>query len=268
LNRGLERPRLSEFIKFYTVDLQLKEISAQRHMKRIERFLRTIGKSPEAVRREDVRDFLYKVKHSCSPWTYKNELSTLKRFFRDFLGRENLVQGFKFPRFPFQPQKIPNKEELKTFYQALENERYRLFFLLYASSGLRESELITADIDFTNRMLIPRKTTSETKKAWVSFYTQEAEDLLTKYGLNVFKVGREAVNKVFRKTSRKCSIRITPTILRKWFCCEMGRLGVPDRFVDAFCGRTPKSVLARHYTDYSPNRLKEIYENAGLTVLR
>ncbi|MBT8172314.1 hypothetical protein KJN74_05540 [Candidatus Bathyarchaeota archaeon] len=48
----------------------------------------------------------------------------------------------------------------------------------------------------------------------------------------------------------------------------MGNLGVPDRYVDAFCGRTPKSVLARHYTDYNPERLKKIYEKANLKILK
>lgn len=47
----------------------------------------------------------------------------------------------------------------------------------------------------------------------------------------------------------------------------MGELNVPDRFVDAFCGRVPKSVLAKHYTDYAPKKLKRIYEKAGLKVL-
>jgi intergrase/recombinase len=47
----------------------------------------------------------------------------------------------------------------------------------------------------------------------------------------------------------------------------MGRLSVPDRFVDAFCGRVPKSILARHYTDFSPEKLKEIYDKANLRVL-
>ena len=47
----------------------------------------------------------------------------------------------------------------------------------------------------------------------------------------------------------------------------MGRLGVADRHVDAFCGRVPKSVLARHYTDFGPDRLKEIYDGTGLKVL-
>jgi hypothetical protein len=36
---------------------------------------------------------------------------------------------------------------------------------------------------------------------------------------------------------------------------------------DAFCGRVPRSVLARHYTDFSPERLKRIYDGAGLRVL-
>jgi len=32
-------------------------------------------------------------------------------------------------------------------------------------------------------------------------------------------------------------------------------------------GKTPKSVLARHYTDYNPERLRLIYEEADLKVL-
>jgi len=55
---------------------------------------------------------------------------------------------------------------------------------------------------------------------------------------------------------------------REWFYCQMGELGVPDRYIDALCGRAPKSILARHYTDYSPERLKRIYDKAGLEVLR
>jgi hypothetical protein len=46
----------------------------------------------------------------------------------------------------------------------------------------------------------------------------------------------------------------------------LGRLNVLDRYVDAFCGRVPQSVLARHYTDFSPERLKEIYDQARLRV--
>jgi len=60
---------------------------------------------------------------------------------------------------------------------------------------------------------------------------------------------------------------VTPQVLREWFCAEMGRLGVPDRYVDALCGRVPKSVLAKHYTDYLPVKLKEIYDSAEVKTL-
>jgi intergrase/recombinase len=66
----------------------------------------------------------------------------------------------------------------------------------------------------------------------------------------------------------KTGLRITPQIMREWFCMELGSLGVQDRFIDAFCGRVPKSILARHYSDYSPERLREIYQKAKLKVLQ
>lgn len=72
---------------------------------------------------------------------------------------------------------------------------------------------------------------------------------------------------IFVKTIKKTGINITPQVLREWFACEMGMLRVPDRYVDAFCGRVPRSVLARHYTDFIPERLKEIYDKANVKIL-
>lgn len=43
-------------------------------------------------------------------------------------------------------------------------------------------------------------------------------------------------------------------------------MGVPDRYVDAFCRRVPKSVLARGYSDVSSEKLKEIYGKARIMV--
>jgi intergrase/recombinase len=52
----------------------------------------------------------------------------------------------------------------------------------------------------------------------------------------------------------------------QWFCSEMMRLGISETYVDAFCGRVPKSVLARHYTDFSPEKLREVYLKANLDI--
>lgn len=56
-------------------------------------------------------------------------------------------------------------------------------------------------------------------------------------------------------------------MLRKWFAKEMRNLRVSGEHIDAFCGRLPKTVRAQHYTDFSPERLREVYENAGIRVL-
>jgi len=47
----------------------------------------------------------------------------------------------------------------------------------------------------------------------------------------------------------------------------MLRFGVSETFVDALCGRVSKSVLARHYTDFWPEKLEKIYSETLLEVL-
>jgi len=72
---------------------------------------------------------------------------------------------------------------------------------------------------------------------------------------------------MWRETREETGVYLSPQDLRFWFCSEMGSLGISDRDIDAFCSRVPQSILARHYTDYSPERLKEIYDKVGLKVL-
>ena len=86
-------------------------------------------------------------------------------------------------------------------------------------------------------------------------------------GDKLFKVSDRQYKKLWKSAQRKSGLHITAKRLRDWFCCEMGTIGVSDRYIDAFCGRNPKSVLARNYTDYNPERLKKIYDEANLKVL-
>jgi len=68
--------------------------------------------------------------------------------------------------------------------------------------------------------------------------------------------------------SEETGVKVTVQRLRRWFATAMSRCGVDAKYIDAFCGRTPSSVLEKHYLDYSPDSLKEIYKDAGLTVLK
>jgi hypothetical protein len=134
-------------------------------------------------------------------------------------------------------------------------------------------DLTFDDVNFGKRILVP-DCNSRTKHTYVSFYDKEAEKILEEYrqknrlGPVLFPVTWNAYHKAQRKVHRRTGVKVNPQILREWFCNEMGRLGVPDRYIDAFCGRVPRSILARHYTRaHSPERLKWIYDKAGLKVL-
>ena len=110
-------------------------------------------------------------------------------------------------------------------------------------------------------MLILQSHEGNTKRSWVSYYNEEAGAILKD---EIPKIKVSGLNHAFKKVSNKTGIHIYPHLLRAVFAQEMTLRHVPDRYIDAFCGRVPSSVLARHYSDFSPDVLKEIYEKANL----
>jgi len=264
---------LHDFEKFCKVDLQLDHLTVKGHLGQIRRFLEAIKQDPSKLSDQDVRNYLARFVDANSN-TYANVLKGLKVFFRDFMNRPQTVSSFRFPKRQIEFKTVPSREELQKFYAALETPRDRALFLVYATSGLRRSEVLgleIGDIDFKNRMIKPTKNQSRTKHTWISFFNAEAEKALREYlvsrrdtDLRLFPM----VNlKLIKKACKETGIHITPQVLREWFCSEMGKLGVPDRYIDAFCGRVPHSILARHYTDYNLETLREIYDKACLKVL-
>ena len=275
-SRGMEKTDLlKKFNDFCIVDKRLTNSTAKLHQYNVDRFLRQLNVSLNEVKIDDVREYL-KNYLDASPSSYANQIKSFRVFFRDFLERGDIVKSFKFPERPFNPKNIPTKIQLKMAYDALDTQRERTIFLLYATTGLRNGELKKLqkeNVDRDKCMIIP-KHSSRTKNTWVSFFNQEAKLNLEEYlasrndnSSRLVAISTTSFKDIWKKATNASGIKITPQVLREWFCCEMANLGVQDRFVDAFCGRTPKSVLARHYTDYSPDRLKEIYDKAQLRVL-
>jgi integrase len=277
-NRGPESPSLIEFKDFCRVDLQLTEGTSELHARLIKNFLQVVHKGPRDITKADLRQYLKSTKISMAPSTYKNILASLKRFYRDFLGMKDLVESFRFPEQGFKPIKVPTKKDLAIFYQALKGRRDPALFLVFASSGLRHTEVLSLDrfenVNFEKRILTPNKENNESKHTWVSFYNGEAEKALNEYlssrkdsHSRLFPISKRHVLRIFKRAFEATGIKITPQMLRDWLCCEMGELGVQDRYVDASCGSVPRSILARHYTDYSPEKLKRIYDKANIKVL-
>ncbi|MEN3016550.1 MAG: integrase [Candidatus Methanosuratincola petrocarbonis] len=263
---------LEDFEKFCRVDLRLSPESVRRHLLCIRQVLAFCGGGPTTSK---IRDFLSTVEN---PFTYNNYLKSLRVYFRDFLGRPEVVMTFRFCRAESPPPKLCTKKELQEFFYALDTEKERALFLMYAASGRRRSEVLDLSmkqVDIEQRTIFPSKL-SGTKRTWYSFFNEECREALLKYlevrqdpkrGGKLFPFRQSYRSAVFRIAQHKTGLHITPQTLRFWFANEMARLGVPDRFIDAFQGRIPRSVLARHYTDYSLENLKQIYDKANLKVL-
>jgi integrase/recombinase XerD len=259
------------------VDLQLARHTVRTYRSCLKTFFRTVKKP---ITQDAVRNFLcnYSQKYP-NKSTYSCMLKALKCYFKRYL-KSDIVDSFRFPKQPYVPKRVPTKEQLQEFYAALPTLKERALFLLYATSGLRKSEIMSMrleDLDPDRRMIIPNVHSGNTKKSWIGFFNEEAKEVLAKYlakceqnpqyyrKVRVFNPSKNPTR--WKEARERTGLNITPKVLRDWFCCQMGELGVPDRYIDAFCGRIPKSVLARHYTDYNPERLKRIYDKAGLKLL-
>jgi len=225
--------------------------------------------------REAIRDFL-RLYLEKAPKTYNNIIDALRAFIKRYLQKPELMNGFKHSHVPsnFERQ-LPTKEQLKKGFEALDTDKERAIFLFFATTGLRHGEvwnLTKDDIDFETRC-VKSKHDTKTKRAGVTFYNEECETYLKKYlasrtdeSKKFFRIGYRPFTLIWKKASKAAEFKITPQVLRKWHSTELGELMVPDRFVDVFQGRAPKNVLAKHYTGKGLERLKRIYEKAGIQV--
>ena len=273
----LKSELIQDFKDFLRIDLRLCNITVQGHVFQVKRFLKWVKQNNvEEVSQDTLRSYLREFSNS-SAFTYANVLKTLRRLFRDFLSKPELVESFRLPKKPFKPRRVPKRADLRRFYEALDSDIGRALFLMYASTGLRKREMLSLkfeNIDFSNRMVLPSCHEGETKQSFVSFYNEEAEKALNQYLASrkdregkVFRIGTHTFLDLWKRANQKTELHITPQTLREWFCTEMVSKGVSDSYVDAFCGRVPRSILAKHYLDYSPEKLKEVYEKAELRVL-
>jgi integrase len=257
---------LCEFEKFCSVDLGLAPRTVDTHIDRLSNVFRAVGPDPTV---EQLRSFLSTIEN---PSSFNNHLKALHAYYRDFKHDDSLIKTFRWRRCECPPHQLFSRGDLTKFKESLTPNDAALFLML-ASTGRRFGEIISLrwpEIDLDSRTLQPNHF-SRTKRSYYSFFNRECQDALVGFEPTDKEEGRiftSSLNHVpWRYARIRSGLSITPQDLRFWFSNEMARLGVADRFIDAFQGRIPRSVLARHYTDYSLDNLKQVYEKAGLKVL-
>jgi integrase len=186
------------------------------------------------------------------------------------------MDNYKHPSSPLRLKPEIETKTVRDFIEALENYTVKCIALLLATSGLRKGEVLALrknDIDRSLRCIIPICHTGETKRSGVSFYNAEAETCLNEYEKRhsstsdkLFIIGHETFLKAWNKAREKTGTKLKPKDLRDYFSQEMGKALIPDRYIDIFQGRSPRNILAKHYTPRGIKLLREIYDKADLKL--
>ena len=172
------------------------------------------------IQKEHVRIFLREVN---SNYMYAQYLKSLRSFYRDFLGMPWVVEGFRYPPQAVKIRSLPSKKELQIFYHALSRIKDKALFLMYATSGLRRSEVLSlskSNIDWSMRMITPNHV-SRTKRSYVSFFNEECEKDLKEYlksrrdnSNKLFRYSTSETDKLWAEARERTGLNITPQILR------------------------------------------------------
>ena len=217
---------------------------------------------------------LYLDSNESASWK-SNQLKALRRYIRDFLQLGKWIEEFEFKKTKAKIRKaVPSDSELVDFYMCLECE-IQLVFLTLLTTGFRIGEVLkikVKDINFeTGAINASEYHEGQTKHSWISFLTRQTLDLISEHihsELNfenaqdwrLFSVSSRTVQNAFKKASEATGVLIKPHLLRTVFSEKCVKSGMKDKYINAFCGRTPQGVLNTNYTDYSPEALRIQYD--------
>jgi integrase len=255
--------------------MRLEKVTVRQNIQDARRF---IEKSDYIISEENVKSYLESYIPKAAK-TYNTQITSLRRFVRNFLKRPDLIMSFKMAPVDVWSfaKELPTKEQIRKGFEGLEEVRAKAVYLFAATTGLRKGEILALlknQVNFESRSVIPMHFTRK-KRSGITFFNGETAIWLEKYlqersddSDRLFVVSDRQWKKIWRQASENAGVKVTSKVFRAWFSTEMGELGVPDRFINIFQGRAPRSVLAKHYTGKRLLRLKRIYEKANLIILK
>ncbi len=259
---------VSEYETFAKEELKLNAKTITNQLSVLSRFLYY---SKGIINKDSVKNYLDS--NDSDSWK-SNQLKALRRYCRDFLKLGNWINEFQFSKTKAKIKKIPSDEEIVSFFFELDFQA-QLVFLTLLNTGFRLGEVLSLkikNVDFENGMMDASNIhEGDTKHSWISFITPQTIDLLKEYLIerfpeerdieaNLFTIHSRSLQNMFQNTSKKTGINVNPHLLRTIFSEKCTKANLKDKYIDAFCGRVSQGVLAKNYTDYSPESLRREYD--------
>ncbi len=259
---------IRSYEEFARDDLKLQQVTIDNQKSTIHAFL---NHSKGLINKQTVKTFLQT--NESSSWK-TNQVKALRKYLRDFLKLGRWVEEFGFSKARIKLKEIPSDEQLAQFCVLLPYQT-QMIFLTMMNSGLRIGEVLSlrlSDIDLEKNMIDASNIhKGTTKSSWISFITKQASEFLESYlssdeikyedeDSKLFSISARSVQQAFKNVSEQMGVSLNPHLLRTVFTEKCSLAKIQDKYINAFCGRVSSSVLAKSYTDYSPNALKKQYE--------
>jgi intergrase/recombinase len=164
------------------------------------------------------------------------------RLLYKFLGKEP-PNHLKVPRTGVD-LKVPNDEDIvKSISKAASySQDFGLIYRLLVESGARLTEVLEVlkgynpenDVRHNSFYTYILGREKGTKKAFYLFHTTPITSKVS--------ISEDHVSKLCRELGL-----VRPKYVRKWVATKMASLGIPTEVIDFIQGRTPRSILTKHY---------------------
>lgn len=246
-------------------------------------FLNYVGKDPQELSCQDVRDFLLAKKEEGLKATTLNLYNSAIRFFyRNVL--HILWDDVRVPRMRID-HKLPtvlSRQDIDELLDSTDDLKYKAMFATMYSSGLRVSEVIHLhyeDISRTNMQIHVRESKSRMDR--YTILSRRNLDILTEYWFqcgrprdilfpNKFTGGYLTVStleQVMRRSVRSAELPAgaTPHSLRHSFATHLMEAGVDSRTIQTLLGhRDPKSTeIYLHVSNKSIMGIRSPFDREG-----
>jgi len=158
---------------------KFKELWKSNIVKDVKRFLR---KENHIVNYEAVADYLKSYLNK-APKTYNQQITSLRRFIRDFLGYKKLISSFKMTPVD-EPQKYTDvtKTQVRKGFIAQQDSESKAVYLFTATTGLTKSEILSLlreNVDFEMRTVRSNHFTRK-KRSGITSYNGETGKIAEK----------------------------------------------------------------------------------------